>query len=72
MTATATIVVLLPSLLALEAQAAQDTGWTSPKLRVVATGTTFCLALALALAAQFGLRKSVPVATPALAPVPTR
>jgi hypothetical protein len=69
--ATATIFVLLPSLLALQAQADPDSGWTSAKLRVVATGSMFCLAFGLALAAQFGLRKNVPHPATTLLPVPS-
>jgi hypothetical protein len=58
--ATGTIVLLLPLLLALVAPPGNT--WDSVKLRVVATGTTFCLTLALALAAQFALRQAAPAA----------
>jgi hypothetical protein len=47
--------VLLPPLLAL--QQAPDTDWNAYKVRFVASGATFFVALGLALAAQFALRK---------------
>ena len=53
-----TVFVLLPQLLALKAQ--PDAAWDSSKLRFVATATTFCMALALALTAQFALKKGPP------------
>jgi hypothetical protein len=63
-----TIILQLPQLLA----ATGDPGWTEPKLRSVAVGTTFIVTLALAVVAQFGLRKprpdepaAIPVSTPA-------
>jgi len=45
-----------------------DASWDSAKLRFVATGTTFCVALGLALAAQFALRKGTQTAGPVLTP----
>jgi len=63
-----TIILQLPQLLA----ATGEPAWSEAKLRSVAVGTTFVLTLALALVAQFGLRKpaqheplAIPVATPA-------
>jgi hypothetical protein len=53
--AVATIFMLLPSLLSLTSS--EGATWESSKLRFVATGTTFCVTLGLALAAQFALRK---------------
>ena len=53
-----TFVLLLPFVLSLTAPAGN--GWDSVKLRIVAAGTTFCLTLALALAAQFALRQGTP------------
>jgi len=50
-----TLFLLLPYLLSLNAQ--HDAAWDTSKLRFVATGTTFCLVLGLAAAAQFALRK---------------
>lgn len=47
--------LLIPQLLSLNAQ--QNAVWETPKLRFVASGSTFCVALGLALAAQFALRK---------------
>jgi hypothetical protein len=49
------VFLLLPQLLSLTAQ--PNAIWDSPKLRFVASGCTFFVALGLALAAQFGLRK---------------
>jgi hypothetical protein len=57
----ATFVLVLPFVLSLNAPAGN--GWDSIKLRFIAAGTTFCLTLALALAAQFALRQGTP-ATP--------
>ena len=53
--ASATILLMFPSLLSLNA--VQGASWDSIKLRAVATGTTFCMVFALALAAQFALRR---------------
>jgi hypothetical protein len=53
--AVATVFLLLPPLLWLTAP--EGATWESNKLRFVATGTTFCVTFALALAAQFALRK---------------
>ena len=64
--ASITLVVLLPLLLALAAQ--PDSAWDSVKLRFVATGTTFCLTFALALAAQFALRQGTPGTVGVLSP----
>jgi hypothetical protein len=49
---------MLPLLLSLTAPAGNS--WDTVKLRVVAAGTTFCLTLALALAAHFALRQGTP------------
>jgi hypothetical protein len=49
--------LLLPPLLALPASP-DEVLWTEYKLRFVASGATFCVALGLALAAQFALRKT--------------
>jgi hypothetical protein len=51
-----TLFVLLPPLLALQARSGAT--WDSSKLQFVAGGATFCIALGLALAAQFALRKT--------------
>jgi hypothetical protein len=63
-----TIVVQLPQLLT----AKGEPTWPESKLHSVAVGTTFIVTLALALVAQFGLRKpgqdeprAIPVSTPA-------
>jgi hypothetical protein len=48
------VFLLLPPLLSLTAPGAT---WETNKLRVIAAGTTFCVAFGLALAAQFGLKK---------------
>ena len=56
--ASGTLMLLLPMLLSMTAPPGNT--WDSVKLRVVATGTTFCLTLALALAAQFALRQGTP------------
>jgi hypothetical protein len=53
--AATTVFLLLPSLLAL--QGSPEAGNTY-QMRFVASGATFCVALGLALAAQFALRKS--------------
>jgi hypothetical protein len=65
----ATMFLLLPQLLSVTA--GQGSVWDSDKLRFVATGTTFCLTFALALAAQFALTQSAPVAPAALSPRPS-
>jgi hypothetical protein len=52
-----TLLVMLPPLLAL-APTAEAADWTAAKLRFVSSGTTFCVAFGLALAAQFALRKT--------------
>jgi len=51
----ATLILVFPFALSLNAPPGND--WDSVKLRIVAAGTTFCLTLALALAAQFALRQ---------------
>jgi hypothetical protein len=56
------VFLLLPQILSLTAQ--QNAIWDSPKLRFVAAGCTFYVALGLALAAQFALRKGVQAAAP--------
>ena len=52
-----TLLVMLPPLLALT-PTPETADWTAAKLRFVSSGTTFCVALGLALAAQFALRKT--------------
>lgn len=54
--AAVTLFLLLPPLLAMQ-QAEPNATWALGKLRFVAAGTTFFIALGLALAAQFWLRK---------------
>ncbi len=54
--ASVTFVLMFPFVLSLNAPPGND--WDSVKLRIVAAGTTFCLALALA--AQFALRQGTP------------
>jgi hypothetical protein len=61
------VLLLLPPLLAITAQ--QNAIWDTSKLRFVATGCTFCLALGLALAAQFGLRMGHGSADPPYTPI---
>jgi hypothetical protein len=56
-----TLFLLLPPLLAIEAQAGEV--WDVSKLRFVASGTVFLVALGLAIAAQFALRKGTKGAT---------
>jgi hypothetical protein len=60
------VFLLLPQLLSLTAQ--PDANWDSPKLRFVASGSTFSVALGLALAAQFALRKGTEAASSHLLP----
>jgi hypothetical protein len=55
--ASLTLFLLLPPLLALPASS-EAAAWSTDKLRFVASGATFFVALGLALAAQFALRKS--------------
>jgi hypothetical protein len=50
-----TLFLMLPPLLAIEAQ--PGIAWDVSKLRFVSSGTVFLLALGLAIAAQFALRK---------------
>jgi hypothetical protein len=54
--AATTVLLLLPPLLALPGS--PEPGWIAYKVRFVASGATFCVALGLALAAQFALRKT--------------
>ena len=61
------VFLLLPPLLSLKVEQ-PDANWDSAKLRFIATGPTFCVALGLALAAQFALRKGTPTAGPVLTP----
>jgi hypothetical protein len=61
------VFLLLPPLLSITAQ--QNATWDTPKLRFVSTGCVFCVALGLALAAQFALRKSTQTASPTLSPL---
>ena len=65
--AAVSVFLLLPTLLSLKVEQ-PDASWDSAKLRFVATGTTFCVALGLALAAQFALRKGTQTAGPVLTP----
>jgi hypothetical protein len=58
------VFLLLPQILSLTAQ--QNAIWDSPKLRFVAAGCTFYVALGLALAAQFALKKGAQAAAPVL------
>lgn len=60
-----TVFLLLPPLLSMNAQGGS---WDSAKLRFVATGTTFCVAFGLALAAQFALRKGTQAVGSVLTP----
>jgi hypothetical protein len=64
--ATITLFFLLPPLLALETN--PSAAWDTPKLRFVASGTVFFVALGLAVAAQFALRKGTRQTAPLLAP----
>jgi hypothetical protein len=62
-----TLFLMLPPLLAIEAQ--PNIAWDVSKLRFVSSGTVFLIALGLAIAAQFALRKGAkapPVLTPRL------
>jgi hypothetical protein len=52
-----TLLVLLPPLLGLT-PTPEAADWSAAKLRFVSSGTTFCVAFGLALAAQFALRKT--------------
>jgi hypothetical protein len=61
--ATMSVFLLFPQLLSLTAQ--PNGIWESPKLRFVATGCTFFVALGLGFAAQFGLRKNTRAVVPA-------
>jgi hypothetical protein len=61
------VFLLLPPLLSLKAEQ-PDASWDSAKLRFIATGTTFCVVLGLALAAQFALRKGAQTAGSVLTP----
>jgi hypothetical protein len=63
-----TVFMLLPRLMAMQAE--PNAAWDNDKLRFVAAGTTFFVALGLALAAQFLLRKRTQAATPVLTPQP--
>jgi hypothetical protein len=54
---------MLPPLLAIEAQ--PNIAWDVSKLRFVSSGTVFLIALGLAIAAQFALRKGTKGATDA-------
>jgi len=65
--AAVSVFLLLPPLLSLKVEQ-PDANWDSAKLRFIATGTTFCVALGLALAAQFALRKGTQTAGPILTP----
>lgn len=53
--ASVSLFLLLPPLLSLTAP--QGATWETNKLRFIAAGTTFCVTLGLALAAQFALKK---------------
>jgi hypothetical protein len=58
-----TLFLMLPPLLAIEAQ--PNIAWDVSKLRFVSSGTVFLIALGLAIAAQFALRKGTKGATDA-------
>jgi hypothetical protein len=62
-----TLVLQLPQLLTIHATGGS---WDTNKLRAVAAGVTFAIALTLALVAQFGLRHPVSKTTPSVAAVP--
>ena len=62
-----TVFLLLPPLLSL-AEHKLNPIWSLEKLRFVATGATFSVALGLALAAQFALRKGTNEVAPAMEP----
>jgi hypothetical protein len=47
---------------------ASEPGWSVGKLRFVASGTTFCIVLGLAVAAQFALRKPTEASRPVASP----
>jgi len=64
-----TLVVLLPPLMAISLQGS-NVAWSVEKLRFVASGATFFVALGLALAAQFALRASGEVRAVAPSPQP--
>jgi hypothetical protein len=57
-----TLLLMLPPLLAIEAQ--PNIAWHVSKLRFVSSGTVFLVALGLAIAAQFALRKGAKGANP--------
>jgi hypothetical protein len=59
------VLLLLPPLLSLKVEHS-DANWDSAKLRFIAAGTAFFIALGLALAAQFALRKGTQAADPVL------
>jgi hypothetical protein len=61
------VILLLPSLQSLAAQ--PNAVWDTAKLRFIATGCTFSIALGLALAAQFALRKDTQTIPPNLSSV---
>jgi hypothetical protein len=62
-----TLVLQLPQLLTILATGG---AWDTSKLRAVAAGVTFTIALTLALVAQFGLRRPPSTATPSVAMAP--
>jgi hypothetical protein len=61
------VILLLPPLLSMTAQ--PNAVWDTAKLRFIATGCTFSIALGLALAAQFALRKGMRAIPPNLSSV---
>jgi hypothetical protein len=63
------LILLLPPLLSMTAQ--PNAVWDTAKLRFIATGCTFSIALGLALAAQFALRKGTQAIPPNLSSVST-
>jgi len=63
--ASVVLFVLLPMLASLPAS---EPGWSVGKLRFVASGTTFCIVLGLAVAAQFALRKPTEASRPVASP----
>jgi hypothetical protein len=61
-----TLFLMLPPLLAIQAQ--PNIAWDVSKLRFVSSGTVFLIALGLAIAAQFALRKGTKGSNPILTP----
>jgi hypothetical protein len=68
--ASVTLILLLSPLLSIGDQSSAGAAWDTDKVRVVAGGATFCVALGLAIAAQFALRKGVEAPAAARSPQP--